>query len=99
MDKKIADIVINCLDETVQNYTDLTLKADENTIIFGENGALDSLALVALISEIESEISNKFNKDIILASEKAMSMKNSPFLNVKSLSKFIYEEMNESNGN
>ncbi|ASM40710.1 hypothetical protein CSPB12327_05565 [Campylobacter sp. RM12327] len=99
MNKKISDIVIKCLDETVQNYTDLTLKVDENTQIFGENGALDSLGLVALISAIESEISDKFDINITLANEKAMSMKNSPFLNVKSLSKFICEEIDESNGN
>ncbi|KAB0577466.1 hypothetical protein, partial [Campylobacter volucris] len=40
---------------------------------------LDSLALVSLISDLESILSEEFNKEIILADEKMMSSRNSPF--------------------
>lgn len=96
---KITQIIIKSLNETAQIYADTQISADENTTIFGNGGVLDSLGLVALISEIESEISANFGVNIILATEKAMSMRNSPFLNVKSLSKFTKECIDENSSN
>lgn len=96
---KITQIIIKSLNETAQIYADEKIVADENTTIFGNDGILDSLGLVALISEIESEISTNFGINIVLATEKAMSMRNSPFKSVKSLSKFTKECIDESNSN
>lgn len=96
---KITQIIIKCVEVAAQNYADMKITANENTAIFGDNGCLDSLGLVALISEVESEISAEFGVNIVLASEKAMSMKNSPFLSVKSLSKFTKECIDENSSN
>ncbi|MBF7044303.1 hypothetical protein [Campylobacter volucris] len=56
---------------------------------------LDSLALVSLISDLESILSEEFNKEIILADEKMMSSRNSPFKDVKTLAEFIEKKLQE----
>lgn len=56
---------------------------------------LDSLALVSLISDLESILSEEFDKEIILADEKMMSSKNSPFKDVKTLAEFIEKKLQE----
>lgn len=53
------------------------------------NGALDSISLVTLISFVEQSIEDELGQPIILANEKAMSMRNSPFLSIGSLGDYI----------
>ena len=50
---------------------------------------MDSLALVSFIADLEDKISDEFEKDIVLADEKAMSAKTSPFRNIESLTSYI----------
>lgn len=61
----------------------------KNTKLYGGNGALDSLSLVSFIADLEEKISDEFDKDIVLADEKAMSQSTSPFRNVESLTLYI----------
>ena len=53
------------------------------TKLFGDN--LDSMGVVFLVTEIEEAISENFKFNIVLADERAMSLKTSPFRNVESL--------------
>ncbi len=56
---------------------------------YGENGLLDSMALVSFIVVLEEKLQNIFNVDAILANEKALSSHNSPFKNLNSLTSYI----------
>lgn len=67
--------------------------ADTNSALYGNNGALDSMALVNLIADIEEVIDEKFGASIALVDEKAMSAKNSPFRDVSSLVDAIIERI------
>lgn len=92
MTKKIQEIIIACLDEICENYeTQANSKANLDTKIFANDGILDSLSLVALISELEERLENELDIQVTLADEKAMSAKNSPFKDVQSLSLYIKE--------
>lgn len=71
------------------------LEKKEETIIFGTDGKLDSLGLVNFIVNVESLIYDKFEKSIIIADEKAMSMQNSPFRNIKVLCEYIDKLLSE----
>lgn len=64
-----------------------------DTAIFEGDLALDSLSLVTLIVDIEARVSDAFEKNVSLASEKAMSMRNSPYRTVGSLVDFITGEL------
>ncbi|EBF5882235.1 hypothetical protein FI494_08080, partial [Campylobacter coli] len=64
---------------------------------YGVEGNLDSLALVGLVSDLESIIADEFGVDLVLASDKTMSQKNSPFKDVESLSNYILALMEKNN--
>lgn len=93
--QQVQNLVIECVNEIglEDNKPELS-RARSSTPLYGPNGTLDSLGLVRLITNIEEKISELLHKDIVIASEKAMSQKNSPFLNVDSLSTFILELLN-----
>jgi acyl carrier protein len=59
------------------------------TRLYGGNSALDSLALVNLIADLEDLISEEFGQEVVLADEKAMSQQTSPFRTVESLTDYI----------
>lgn len=53
--------------------------ADEQTRLFGEAAALDSIGLVTLIADLEEDIRQATGRDVVLADEQAMSRLTSPF--------------------
>ena len=61
--------------------------------LYGNQGELDSMALVNLIADLEDAVSEQYGVAITLAYEKAMSARNSPFLTVKTLSCAVLERM------
>jgi len=64
-----------------------------DTSLYCEGGALDSMALVNLIADIEEALAKKFDVSIALADEKAMSARNSPYRSVSSLTDAVIERM------
>ena len=64
-------------------------EVNENTCLFGEDAELDSLSLVSVIVDIESDISYFLGHPISLTDDRAMSQEISPFFNVKSLLTYI----------
>lgn len=68
-------------------------EVDRDTPIFEGDLALDSLSLVTLVVDIEDKISDVYDCDVVLASDKAMSMLNSPYRNVGALTDFILAEL------
>jgi len=90
MQKKIEKIIVEVLEELNEELENANLNNPiSETKLYGESGTLDSLALVSLITDLEERISDEFDKDIILADEKAMSQRTSPFRNVESLTNYI----------
>ena len=86
----ITQLIITALHELNEELNDPSLKnISEQTRLFGGDGALDSLALVSFIADIEESVADRFGKNIVLADEKAMSQKVSPFRTVESLANYI----------
>lgn len=63
------------------------------TPLYGEGGALDSMALVNLIADLEESVAERYQVSITLADEKAMSSRHSPFRSVTALSEAIQERL------
>jgi len=78
----IKDINDELENENLENPT-------VGTKLFGEGGALDSLALVSVITDIEEAVHDAFDKYITIADEKAMSMKHSPFSTAGTLTAYV----------
>ncbi|MDN5078309.1 hypothetical protein PJV89_09680 [Aliarcobacter butzleri] len=94
--EKIENIIIESLKEYNQSLGSSELNNTTNkTRLYGEKSVLDSIGLVYLITDIEEKISDEFSKNIVLADEKAMSQKTSPFRDVETLAKYIQNLLEE----
>lgn len=86
----IKDAIIELNEEL--DYDHLRTPNDA-TVLFEGDDSLDSLSLVSLIVDIEARVGDNFEVDVVLASEKAMSMQNSPYRNVGALTQFVLDEL------
>jgi len=59
--------------------------------IFGPGGVLDSLDLVNFLADLEYRLGEEFGRELVLASERAMSRGRSPFRDVNALTEYIME--------
>ena len=90
----IRDLIIRSLIETAPETFDNSLNDD--TPIFGTKGNLDSLGLVSLLVNLEQNIEDKYGIPITIADEKAMSLKNSPFRTINTLSEYLNGIINKN---
>jgi acyl carrier protein len=84
-------IVIQALELSNQSRSDDTqIPLLNTTILFGQNGHLDSMALVALLMDIEDAFQDQ-GIDISLSDEKAMSTTRSPFKDIPSITQYVHD--------
>jgi acyl carrier protein len=89
-----SDRVVQCIYQVLDEFNQelpagLKLAAAPDTLLYGENGQLDSINLVHLIVAVEEKIEHEFGVTITLADDRALSMRNSPFAAVSSLSAYV----------
>jgi acyl carrier protein len=68
---------------------EMAIGDDEDSILFGEKGALDSLALVSLIVDVEEALSDRTRETVSLADERAMARFRNPFRTVGSFADYV----------
>ena len=84
-------IVIQALELSNQSRSDDTqIPLSDTSILFGLNGHLDSMALVAMLMDIEDAFQEQ-GIDISLSDEKAMSLSRSPFKDIPSMTQYIHD--------
>jgi len=83
--------IYEAIDELNPQLEGTTLERSEDTILFGEGAALDSLNLVNLVMMVEQNIMMETGAEVLLASEAAMSRKRSPYRSVKALADYAAE--------
>ena len=92
--QEIEALVLESLRLLAKCFELEALKSPQSdSLLYGEGGALDSMALVNLIADLEEAIAEKYGASIVLADEKAMSAKNSPYRSVTSLAEAVRERM------
>jgi D-alanine--poly(phosphoribitol) ligase subunit 2 len=97
MKQKIEKTVLNAINHfNDESEIKIDLVSGLETRLFGGTGVLDSLGLVNLIVMIEEAIELDFSTSIILADEKAMSRRTSPFSSVKTLINYIEEILTQN---
>lgn len=90
MNQQIVDLIIqvsNDLNEQLKNKIEVDKREEAN--LFGENGVLDSLALVNLVVQVESAVEDKFGKSIILVDGVNGNEKHTHFATIGSLAEYI----------
>ena len=96
MKNQIVKLIVNAFDDIREDYPNAELSnPSEKTPLFGARGFINSLGLVNLIVGIEERISEEFGRDIVLADERAMSQKVSPFLSIGSLARYVEKLLEE----
>jgi len=94
MKAEVRKLVVEALEELNEELDyDYLKNVTDETEIFGGDDALDSLSLVRLVTAVEISVNEEFDSNVLLASEKAMSMRNSPYRNVAALTEFIIAEL------
>ncbi len=89
-DQRIERLIIESLQEVKEVLDEQNIDSiDSGTRIFGRKGLLDSMGLVSLITDLEEKIEEEFGVSLILADERAMSQKKSPFRTVSSLAQYV----------
>ena len=95
MEEKIKIRLLKLLKDFIdENKIDLDkdIVLDENIRLIGTSPVFDSMELVQFIVDVETLLDDEFNIEIELTSEKAMSRRNSPFISINTLTKFIVNE-------
>ena len=92
--KQVEVLVIESVRLLAEDFDLVTLKQPSaESALYGNDGVLDSMALVNLIADVEDAVSEQFGAAIALADEKAMSARNSPFLTIKTLVQAVLERI------
>lgn len=93
----VKEIVLGAIKDINEDLDmDQFANPTDETPLYGDESELDSLSLVMLVGETEARINDEFDKAIVIASEKAMSMRNSPFRSIGALVEFIEGELAEA---
>jgi len=93
---ELVDLILPVLQETLLGSDFKPGEPlDGSFILYGKNGALDSLGLVNLIVGVEQAVEDKCGCSITLADERALSQENSPFTTVNSLAEYLSVLLNE----
>ena len=69
-----------------------------NPVLFGPGGALDSLGLVNFLADLEYRLAEEYGRELVLASERAMSRSRSPFRDADALVAYVLELLAEPAG-
>jgi acyl carrier protein len=95
--KDAYEIVIASLNEVfAQTGMPAPEALGEDTVLVGNDPALDSLGVVQLIVEVEQRVEQGHNISVTLANDKAMSARNSPFRTVGVLTDHVVATAQEA---
>ena len=90
--EQIESLIFKALRQLNEDLeTEKKIKIHSDTPLFGVNAEIDSLSLVSVIVDIETELNSEFNLSISLTDDRAMTRAESPFLSVKTLLTYILE--------
>jgi len=90
--EQVLKIIIENVKNLVETYPEnQRFNVDENTILFGLNSEIDSLSLVSVIVDLETEFYDSFNIEMSLTDDRAMTREVSPYDNISVLANYIVE--------
>jgi len=97
MKNKLNGILVDSImrqDPYLEKPIDLSQGSESK--LYSEEGQLDSLSLITIISDIEKQLSLQFNIKLQLANERDLSIDKSPFSTFGNMLDFIEGQVNKS---
>ena len=96
MRQKLVDLIIETAGDLGEDLSTSSENLTQDTILFGEEGVLDSMGLVTLIVAVEQAIEDEFEVGAGLADEKAMSQAKSPYRTIGALADYAASQIQGS---
>ena len=93
MRQEMIDLIIETASELGEDEIGIADGLSEESVLFGKDGALDSMGLVTLIIAVEQAIEDRYEVSAGLADEKAMSQAKSPYRSVASLADYAISQI------
>ena len=88
--KTIIQTIYGVVDEVnLQQPDNGQLEKSLDTVLFGQNGKLDSLGLVNFVIASEQKVEEALGVSVSVSDERAMSQRNSPFRTIGTLVDYI----------
>jgi acyl carrier protein len=87
-------IVLTAL-ENLNGELDSPIAVSPQTRMFGADAAIDSLSLVSIIVDVETDVSQRLGYPISLTDDLAISQEVSPFTDPNALADYIVRRANE----
>ena len=95
VDTDVRAIVFQALEALNEELAaDQQVEISEETLLFGGKSTIDSLSLVSVIVDVETEVGSRF-RPVALTDDRAMSRDPSPFTSVGALVAYIVELLSE----
>jgi len=92
MKENVEQIVFSIISSNTEDLNIGIINSD--TLLLSEGSDIDSMTIVSIVVDLESKLSDVFQKEISLSDEKAMTREKSPFKNIKNLIEYILELLN-----
>ncbi|MCF8296026.1 MAG: hypothetical protein K9J13_00655 [Saprospiraceae bacterium] len=89
--ENVTQIVFKVLKDYLTSQ-EIVCELDNDSILYGADGILDSMGIVNIIVDLESYFSGA-GYQIDLTSEKALSLQNSPFQSISTITEFIKRQL------
>jgi hypothetical protein len=86
---QVHQLLLGCVREYAEQ-SGRPLALGDDTPLIGPGAALNSLGLVILVTGFETALNDTFNRELVLASESAMSMTRSPFRSLNALTDYAH---------
>jgi acyl carrier protein len=97
---EILQLIYSAFDSVNDMYEDdqkINIPKAEGSLLFGPDSAIDSLSLINLVVAIEESLEEKYDTEITLADDRAMSQAVSPFHSFESLADYVLISLKEAN--
>jgi acyl carrier protein len=94
----VTALILETLDDFVVSDSAKSIQHTEETVLFGADGLMDSIALVSFILDVEDGLRSRFGVSITLADARAMSQSRSPFRKVSFLVDYAMQLVEEQSG-
>jgi hypothetical protein len=94
MRESLLQCIKDSLDE-INSMREEAIPTDtlDTVLLYGAGGVFDSMQLVSFLTVVEEKIADQLGISITIVSERAVSMKVSPFSNVSTLLSYLLEEV------
>lgn len=89
MSEDLVGVIVGALQEQSDGRgIKIAAELGRETTLFGRDGVLDSMGLVALVVAVEQAIEDEYGVSVSLADERALSERKSPFRTIGTLAEY-----------